>query len=300
MVLTGVHLLLTYQCNLECDHCFVWGSPWQTGTITIRSIRELMNQAKELGTVDWFYFEGGEPFLYYAILLKSIQEAASMGFKVGLVTNGYWATEPEDAIEWLRPMKDLIQDLSISSDLYHWSEKLSQLARNASDAAGELGIPSGVISIAQADSMDALSPVGKLPPGESVVMYRGRAANKLSGEARKHPWKQFTSCPYENLRDPGRVHVDPYGYVHICQGISLGNVNEKKLDDIISDYRPDDHPIVGPILKNGPAALVDRYDLNTREDYADACHLCSEACRALRGQFTDILVPDQMFGVMEE
>ena len=31
MKLTGLHLLLTYQCVLECDHCFVWGSPWQKG-----------------------------------------------------------------------------------------------------------------------------------------------------------------------------------------------------------------------------------------------------------------------------
>jgi molybdenum cofactor biosynthesis enzyme MoaA len=26
MKLTVLHLLLTDQCNLECDPCFVWGS----------------------------------------------------------------------------------------------------------------------------------------------------------------------------------------------------------------------------------------------------------------------------------
>lgn len=299
MVLTGIHLLLTYQCNLECDHCFVWGSPWQSGTITLKQIRELLDQTQELGTVNWFYFEGGEPFLYYPILLRGIREAASRGFKVGLVTNGYWATTQEDALEWLRPMKDLVQDVSISSDLYHWSEKLNHLANNASDAARELGLPTGIISIAQPDSMDVLTPVGKLPPGESVVMYRGRAAFKISQEARKYPWSDFTSCPYENLRDPGRVHVDPLGNVHICQGISLGNVNESRLIEIVADYLPDQHPIVGPILENGPTGLVEKYRLQLKADYADACHLCSEACRSLRDQFPDILVPDQMFGVAE-
>ena len=44
MELTGLHLLLTYQCNLECDHCFVWGSPWQSGTMTLQNVRE--RQAK--------------------------------------------------------------------------------------------------------------------------------------------------------------------------------------------------------------------------------------------------------------
>ncbi|GAJ24846.1 unnamed protein product, partial [marine sediment metagenome] len=89
--------------------------------MTLRDVRQILQQAEELGTVKWVYFEGGEPFLYYAVLLKGIQEAASMGFQVGIVSNGYWATDVEDALEWLRPFTGLIQDLSISSDLYHWS-----------------------------------------------------------------------------------------------------------------------------------------------------------------------------------
>ena len=27
MNLTGLHLLLTYRCNYDCDHCFVWSGP---------------------------------------------------------------------------------------------------------------------------------------------------------------------------------------------------------------------------------------------------------------------------------
>ena len=33
--LSGLHLLLTYQCTFECDHCFGWGGPFQTGTMTL-------------------------------------------------------------------------------------------------------------------------------------------------------------------------------------------------------------------------------------------------------------------------
>ena len=76
MNIVALHLLLTYQCNLECDHCFAWGSPWQTGTITLEGIREVLRQAGELGTVEWVYFEGGEPFLFYPILRRGVEEAA--------------------------------------------------------------------------------------------------------------------------------------------------------------------------------------------------------------------------------
>ena len=40
MKLEGLHILLTYQCTYECDHCFVWGSPWQTGTLTFEQIEQ--------------------------------------------------------------------------------------------------------------------------------------------------------------------------------------------------------------------------------------------------------------------
>jgi hypothetical protein len=33
--------------------------------------------------------------------------------------------------------------------------------------------------------------------------------------------------------------------------------------------------------------------------YADACHLCYEARRSLRERFPEVLLPDQMYGVIE-
>ena len=83
MKLTGLHLLLTYQCNYECDHCFLWGGPSQGGTMTLAQIRDIYRQAHELGTVEGVYLEGGEPFLYYPILVRAAQEAADLGFQVG-------------------------------------------------------------------------------------------------------------------------------------------------------------------------------------------------------------------------
>ena len=45
------------------------------------------------------------------------------GLQPGIVTNGYWATSPEDAEQWLRPMLDLgIADFSVSDDEFHSSK----------------------------------------------------------------------------------------------------------------------------------------------------------------------------------
>ena len=299
MNLSSLHLLLTYQCNLECDHCFVYGSPWQTGTMTLQNIQNILHQAKDLGMIDSIYFEGGEPFLYYPVMLRGVQEAAAAGFRVGMVTNSYWATGVEDAIEWLRPFVGLIEDLSVSSDCFHFTEKQSQQAKNATAAAKHLSIPLGVISISGPEESDATSVVGVLPESETGVMYRGRAADKLVSQARMKPWEGFTNCPFEDLRNPGRLHVDPLGNVHICQGISLGNLFQTPLSMICQQYLPDTHPITGPLLKGGPAELARDYSVPCKEGYADACHLCFEVRRSLRGRFPDILMPDQMYGVMD-
>lgn len=296
MKLSGLHLLLTYQCNLECDHCFVWGSPWQSGTMTLHNVRRILQQAADLDTVEWIYFEGGEPFLYYAVLLSSVRAAASMGFQVGIVSNGYWATDEEDALACLRPFAGLIQDLSISSDSYHGGEKFSPQAKNATVAAKQLRIPLEVISIAQPAATDAVPASEQLPAGESAVLYRGRATEKLITQAAPRPWEQFTECIYEDLRKPGRFHVDPLGHLHICQGISLGNLYEKPLREICENYDPGSHPITGPLLKGGPVELLRCYGLPHKERYADACHLCYEARQLLRNRFPKILAPDQMYG----
>ena len=299
MKLTGLHFLLTYQCSFECDHCFVWGSPWQTGVMTLGQVRNALHQAQDLGSIGSVYFEGGEPFLYYPILLKAVQEAVQMGFQVGIVSNAYWAVTVEDAQEWLRPFAGLIQDLSVSSDLYHYSEPLNCQSQNANQAAHKLGIPTGTISIAQPETPGASTAVGQLPLEECGVMYRGRAVEKLARRVPGKSWAQFIVCPNEDLREPGRVHLDPFGYLHICQGISIGNLFLTPLREICASFDPDTHPILGPLLEGGPSGLVSRYALQHGETYADACHLCYAARLDLRKRFPDSLLPDQMYGVVE-
>jgi MoaA/NifB/PqqE/SkfB family radical SAM enzyme len=299
LALTGLHLLLTYRCDMECDHCFVWGSPQSSSTMTLRDIQKILKQGRDLGTVEWIYFEGGEPFLYYPVLVRGVEKAAEMGFKVGIVTNGYWATTVEDALLWLEPLAGQILDLSISSDLFHWDEKISQPARNACNAAQKLRIPVGVITILGLNEVGGQPSTGQLPIGESKVMHRGRAAERLVEGLPRRSWTGFKECPHEDLQKPERVHIDPLGYVHICQGISLGNIFQTTLAEICKDYDPESHSIIGPLLKGGPAELVRRYELDREDSYVDACHLCYKARLKLRSRFPEILTPDQMYGVMD-
>lgn len=293
MELKGIHLLLTYQCIMECDHCFVWSSPSSQATMTLKQIGELLYEAKKLDTVEWVWFEGGEPFLYYQIMLKGLGKAAKMGFKIGVLSNAYWATCLEDALEWLRPLAKLgVANLGLSSDPYHGENTEAERVKNGVEAAIKFGIPVDVMATAKLP--DKL--VG-LPSGVSELMYRGRAAEKLLEEAPRKAWSEFKECPYEDLVNPKRVHVDPLSYVHVCQGLTIGNTWQSSFSEIIRSYDHSNHPIIQPLVKGGPAALVEKFGLSHEEEYADACHLCYMARLALRERFPQLLTPNQMYGV---
>lgn len=299
MRIKGLHILLTYQCNFECDHCFVWGSPWQSGVLTMAQIEDIYKQTIEMGGIKEIYFEGGEAFLYYPVLLEAIGRATQLGFETGIVTNSYWATGFEDAWLWLRPLAAAgLNRIEISCDIFHGDEEIPAGIQSAITAAEQLGIDTGTIVV---DPPTGYRDPEEAEPGATLtgggVMYRGRAAEALVADLPRQPWESFTECPYENLVDPGRVHLDPLGYLHLCQGIVMGNIFERPLKEILEGYTYENHPIAGPLVDGGPAQLVNQYDLDPEPGYVDACHLCYSARMALRSRFPTELGPDQMYGV---
>jgi hypothetical protein len=291
-----VHILLTYNCNFECDHCFLYSGPDAAGTFTPSQIRTLLDQARAIASVERIYFEGGEAFLYYPLLVEGVRESRERGFEVGLVTNSYWADCEENALLWLRPLAELgIADLSVSDDEFHLGE--DSHAAVAVAAAQKLGIPVDTISIAQPEARAAAAH-GR---GESItggpVMFRGRAVEKLTAGLPTRPWASLTECPYEELERPFRVHVDAYGYVHICQGISMGNVWERPLARLVEEYDPASHPISGPLIRGGPARLAEEHGFLPDDGYVDECHLCYRTRRSLVDDFGDQLAPRQVYGL---
>ena len=299
MPINELDLLLTYKCNLECDHCFVYSSPNAEGVMRISDIREILNEAQKIGSIEWIYFEGGEPVLYYPILLWGMREARRLGYKTGFITNAYWATSIEDAKEWLKPISEIgISDAVISDDVFHYGKENENLARYAHKAAKHLGLP--VSEITLKDPKEYM--IGKEWKGEPVregaVLFKGRAVEKLVKGLPRKPWRKLDKCLDEDFSDQKRVHIDPFGYVHVCQGITMGNMKKTPLSVLFDEFDPYGHPICGPILKGGPAELARRYHVEHEEGYVDECHFCYCARLKLREMFPEILAPDQMYGIM--
>jgi hypothetical protein len=296
-MLKSVHFLLTYQCLYECDHCFLYCGPQAEGTFTLAEVADALDQAVAAG-VEGIEIEGGEPFLYYPLMLETLRLAKARGLSRGIVTNCYWATSIEDARLWLEPLVEVgLDSLAVSDDEFHSSDPAASPAKLAFRAGQELGLPAASICIESplADT-NAEREKGEAVIGGKVVL-KGRAVEKLTTDLPRQSFTCFKECTQENLADPGRVHLDPLGHVFVCQGLSIGNIWKKPLAEIMADYRPAEHPIIGPLLAGGPAELARRYGLPEGEDYSSDCHLCYLVRKNQLADFPEFLCPEQVYGM---
>ena len=297
-MLTGVHFLLTYQCNFECDHCFLYCSPDADGVFTIGKVESALQQMKEMDSMKGAYFEGGEPFLYYPRMVESLRKAKQLGFSAGVVTNGYWAVSEQDAELWLKPLAGIgIDDLSVSDDTIHYPDGENNHAKRAVKIAKKLNIPCGSICIEEPKVIHDDKKWHGEPVVGGDVLFKGRSVDKMMDNLPRRTYSVFDECPHEDFKKPGRVHLDPFGNAQICQGISIGNIWQKPLKDIMADYDPKSHPVIGPILKGGPAELARKFNFDITPGFVDHCHLCFEIRRGLLDSFPDCLTPKQVYGV---
>ena len=294
-MLTGIHFLTTYACNFQCDHCFLHCSPSARGTFTIGQVRSVLEQLRALGTIDSVCFEGGEPFLYLPLVLEGLELAGRMGFKVSVLSNAYWATSIDDAALALRLLKQRgLAAISVSDDALHYGEAPGEHARRVEQAAAQLGMSAKVLCTAHPEAVQVEPP--RAPTIKGGVMFRGRAADKLAGGLPLCRWDSFTKCSHEKLDDPRRVHVDCFGHVHLCQGLTMGNLWQAPMRELVRNYRPADHPIVGPLLVGGPAELARRHGVPHEDGYVDECHLCYRVREKLLQRFPQYLAPLLVYG----
>ncbi len=295
-MITAVHFLLTYRCTYECDHCFLYCSPESEGTFTLSQLRTVFDEIAKISTVESVGFEGGEPTLYYPLLLEGIKLSRGMGLKTGMVSNAYMSTSVEDAELWLKPLREVdLSMLELSDDLFHSDGKEDSPAKLAHTAAKNLSLDVSTIEIKE-PTVNKGSGKGA-PVIGGGAMFKGRAVEKLTEGLPTRPWQEFTTCPYEELERPKRVHVDAFGNVFPCQGISLGNMWKTPLAEIDSSYDAQAHPICGPLIRGGPAQLARDYGVELGAEYVDECHFCFLVRKALIDRFPEYLGPPQVYGL---
>lgn len=112
---------VTYQCNIECKHCGPYCSPHESDWMTLDEMKDLIQQAGELGTYN-VVFTGGEPTLLRKklnTLLRFIRDETPIA-STRMVTNGKWAKTYDTAYRKLKEWKAAgLVELNVSCGEFH-------------------------------------------------------------------------------------------------------------------------------------------------------------------------------------
>lgn len=294
-----LHIILTYNCSLRCHHCYVYSDQRATGNISLGQISTYLNEGRKVPDLQWIFFGGGEPFTRYPLLLKAIQKARKLNYYVGVETNGYFARTKSSGIQFLRPLANLgVKEIRISNDFFHYKKVENSPAKHALEAAQELGMSSTLVrtSFPGNNNYSDLPAISRAKVIDQEVMYIGRAAETQPLGQPLMDWKIFSECPREDLYSVERLFIDAYGYVQTCPGIAIGNAYQTPLNEIITNFDIHNHPILGPLLENGPSGLITDTTDNHEGQYIDACHCCYSIRHQIIDDYSEWLGPRHVYG----
>ena len=297
---SNLHILLTYNCSLRCNHCYVFSSPRVAGKISLSQVSCILNEAQNLTNLDFIYFGGGEPFTQFPLLLKAVHYARQHGFEVGVVTNGYFARSVDTGIRYLRPLADMgVSEICISNDFHHYKDPESSPAIRALEAAQKLNIATKWAYIPQPGKgkIDIENINSAVEVLELRLMFTGRAAETMIEDLHFSGWNSFNRCPLGDLDQSVQYYIDAYGYVQVCPGIAIGNAWERPLHYLIEEFDSRRHVILQSLLDGGPSKLIQNLSIQPDREYVDACHCCYSIRRELIDQYPDQLAPRQVYGL---
>jgi hypothetical protein len=297
-------LIITYRCNAACEFCYYNCAPDRNGLMpvdtAIKVWQSLRNLAPKTAKI---HITGGEPFLYFEHVVKILTRAQKekLGPLDTIETNAFWATDKKNVTDRLKLLDSLgIHRLKISWDPFHAEfipvEAIKLLAETAEEILGPTRVlvrwnkylqkPVKISSIGKNERREQY----RLALRDYPYRFTGRASGSLAAIFADKPLQTLLSatCKSAFLNSRG-VHVDPYGNVFsgLCSGITVGNVNQRGLENIWKGLEPEKMDFISALFTRGPASLLPKamnLGYKPRKDYADKCHLCTN----LRQFFFDI------------
>jgi hypothetical protein len=271
-------------------------------------LRAVADQRLELVTIS-----GGEPCLYFGLVLDAIREARRLGVpSVWVFTNAFWASDAQAAWAAVDSLKEAgATRLCLSADGFHEPFVPRQKVRHALQAARDAGLELAVdvrflggpetantINHVTQRTVESLGPLTGVEVWRGSPRYIGRAAEALASRLEPQLGVPQEECPGPwaggTWDSPAGVDIDSFGEVTLCPGISIGNAKEKPLAGILARYAPSDHPIIRELIAGGPPQLgrvAERFGYIPLPGYLDVCHVCYDVRKFLRNRYSSELAP---------
>ena len=132
--------MLTYKCTIACQHCIVEAGPKRRKEMALKEALDWIRQVSVYRNkyILSLGLTGGEPFYDLDRLDIISKYARQLGLFVTTVTNAFWASTRERALEVLQRMQG-IQLISLSTDVHHLKMIPLENIKNAAWAARQTG-----------------------------------------------------------------------------------------------------------------------------------------------------------------
>ena len=289
MKFTHLGFIMTNKCNAACKICCFSCSPRGNLTLDGGAIKEYLKQAADMGTFKTVGFSGGEAILHFDQLKECTARARDFGFRVTLVTNGFWG---RDYAKGLSMMTELVEaglkSVSFSVDKFHQEFVPVETLINAMNICESLEIFSSATLMdvkSMSSAPEAFRALRSHLYDKDLVLYpvfpAGSGAGAISDDEIIRECEATSAvCPFE----PG-VTVFFDGSVRMCcsqfsNGISmtdLGAIGKTSLSDAIAAFH--DNNFLYVLLKRQFAWFVERakeFGVSLAEKYSVPCELCHE------------------------
>jgi hypothetical protein len=283
-------VVLTSRCNAQCTHCTTSCGPRERQALSDADIERVMREAAQVqdGTPLVFNLTGGEPFLDFPRLLACVRRGASLGGKVSVVSNAFWARTEEQARARLTELRAAgLTSLAVSVSRFHAPYVPMAQARIALEVADELGLET---ELKAAVIKEDLLPGGLLEQWQReldadfinvfpVLPYLRDGAALPEEEYYRLKGLPEQTCPAEVLC------VESDGTARSCCGsgvsgsfLALGNVRDSGVAEL--RQRLESAPRQKILREQGPiafarAAISAGLAHHLRARYAGPCDLCA-------------------------
>jgi organic radical activating enzyme len=289
--LSTIGLMLTYKCTVACPHCIVKAGPHRKEEMPLEMALQWLDQIKQYreGFIFGISLTGGEPFYNFDHLIKIADYANKLGFIVSVVSNAFWATTREKALQTLEQCTS-IQMISISSDVPHQQLIPFSNVKNAIWAAKKLGKLYNVAVSTENEELPEykrlMDDILEISDAENVnvatILPVGRAEEEIAPEN-----YTYSSEPSVSACDMASFPIIfPNGNVIACIGppialpefnpLFLGNLYKENLAEIFD--RAEQNYILHAIRTLGPQMLVNLMKENGYEHLLPNRYIENTAC----------------------
>ncbi|MCG8459029.1 MAG: radical SAM protein [Holophagales bacterium] len=332
-------LMLAHTCNITCRHCGILSSPHNKNRMPFDAARDYIRQAGALEPlVQAMIFTGGEPFLFVEEHLQLVEQCRAAGLGSRMVSNGFWARNPDQGRRLLQRFRDAgLREMNLSADRWHLEFLPARILRNAIRCLQEVGYVA-IVSFAHNTSgdmrkafcelygwpeertrylvPDELRQMSRHPAdhpalGSDVFLHGGRIIGM--GRAAEHPDELIMSDAESFERGPcnevaNRPVIYPDGDLVACccaggkvDAFVVGNLHTEPLADLLD--RMLSRTQFQFINHIGPRDMYDavveaRPDIPRRGQYSSICELCVRSNDALDASAMDSILSHEVIGRM--